>query len=392
MDLTKIIEGRREYFIPSPIVDGSIPRKVDDAFFNPHQKLNRDFSVLILRIYAKINKKLTLRICEPFGGVGVRTCRYAVEVPSEAIHYNDVNSDAIKVAHQNFSTLSKQDRNKISIYNKEFTDFLHSLYIDHPIMDFIDIDPYGSPIPFVSRSLKFVTLRGLLAFTATDLASLSGLYPRALYSKYGIGIFETRIGNVHELAARNLITGIQKIGLTQNQSVLPVFTVYYRHFIRTFLIRERGVDKVLDSTGFLHKCQKCNCIFHTSLKSKNVRCISCDSVQLRSIGPLYLGKLHDEMYLSYLKEEPHLMDLNGAKKIKKLINLINEENKLDIPWSFDVQNIAKDINEPIPPMNFIVKRIIDRGHKCYKTHFSGSCLKTNASYNDLCEIVKAGIE
>jgi tRNA (guanine26-N2/guanine27-N2)-dimethyltransferase len=391
VELTRIFEGKKEYFVPSPIVDNSIPRKTDEVFFNPHQKINRDISVLLLRVFSKINKNISIRICEPFGGVGVRTCRYVVEVPTKSVHFNDVDSDAVKVAHKNFSTLSSKDQNKIIIHNKEFTDFLNSLYQDNPIMDFVDIDPYGSPIPFVSKSLKFVTIHGLLAFTATDLASLSGLYPRALYAKYGIGIFETRIGNVHELAARNLVTGIQRIGLTQNQSLLPVFTLYYRHFIRTFMIRERGVDRVLDSTGFLHKCQKCNTIFHTSLKSKKIQCISCKSFNFWSIGPLYLGKLHNEMYLSYLNKESHLTEMVGAKKIKSIISLISEENILDIPWSFDVQNIAKEISKPIPPMNLIIDCLNERGYECYKTHFSGSCLKTNANFYDLCEIVKTAI-
>ncbi|MHA2107537.1 MAG: hypothetical protein ACW99R_07550 [Candidatus Hodarchaeales archaeon] len=388
MNLSKIIEGGKDYYVPSPIIDSTVPRKSDDVFFNPHQKINRDLSVLVLRTYAKIENKNDIVICEPFGGVGVRTCRYAVEVPSSTIYYNDVNPKAFRIAMHNFSLLPKLERNKVSTYNKEFTDFLNSLYLDQPIMDFVDIDPYGTPIPFVHRSLKFVTLQGLLAFTATDLASLSGLYPRAMYAKYGIGIFEDRIGNVHELAARSLITGIQRIGLNQNQSLIPVFTFYYRHFIRTFMIRVRGVDRVLDQTGFLCRCQKCSTIFQTPLTPKEILCSFCESNQILKVGPLYLGKLHKDTYLSSLKDEPHIKAINDTKIILKIINLINEENKLNVPWSYDLPTVAKLVSKPIPPMDFIIEKLSEIGYKCYNTHYSGVSLKTDAKFSDLCSIIR----
>ena len=388
MEFSKIIEGGKEYYVPSPIINNKIPRKSDEVFFNPHQKINRDISVLVLKVFAKLNNKDNIVICEPFGGIGVRTCRYALEVPSSTIHYNDVNPKAFRIAQHNFSHLSELYRDKISAHNGEFTDFLNSLYLDHPLMDFMDIDPYGSPIPFVHRSLKFVTTQGLLAFTATDLASLSGLYPRAMYAKYGIGMFEDRIGNVHELAARSLITGIQSIGLTQNQSLIPVFTLYYRHFIRTFMIRIRGVDKVLDRTGFLCKCDKCNTMFQTSLTAKGIVCSFCQSFLIRRVGPLYLGKLHNESYLTPLNDDPNIKDKNSSKNLSKIINLIHEENKLDIPWSYDLSHVAKKISRPIPPMDFIIEKLNELGYKCHKTHYSGTSLKTNANFSDLCEIIK----
>ncbi len=392
MDFTTTIEGGREYFIPSPVINSSVPRKVDEVFFNPYQKVNRDLSVLVIRAFSNINRNVDLKICEPFGGVGVRTCRYATEVPSSRIYYNDVNSKAVKITKRNISSLPVQIQEKIKIQNKEFTDFLNSLYLEHPIMDFVDIDPYGTPIPYVHRSLKFVALKGLLAFTATDLASLSGLYPRAMYAKYGIGVFEKRIGNIHELAARILITGIQRIGLIQNQSLIPVFTFYYRHFIRTFLIRVRGVDKVLDQTGFLQRCQTCNTISQSSVKSKDRGCSSCGNNQLWRIGPLYLGKLHDDSYLTSLIADPHINVINGSKRISRIINLINEENKPNIPWSYDLQSVAKIVSRPIPPMESIIEKLSDAGYKCYKTHYSGTSLKTNAGFNDLSAILMGANE
>jgi len=384
--LTKIIEGGNEYDVPIPSSFDSIPRKSDESFFNTYQELNRDISVLVLRNHLNSRNKKDFTVCEPFGGVGVRSCRYAVETPVTNIYYNDVSKDALKIVERNISNLPSHFKAKISITNLEFTDFINSLYSKKQIMDFIDIDPYGSPISYVHSSLKLITNSGLLAFTATDLASLTGLYPRALYSKYGIGVFEKRIGNVHELAIRTLITGIQHVGLTQKQSLLPVLTLYHRHFIRTFMIRMRGVDRVLDKTGFLCQCRKCHLIFKTGLKKKNYSCPNCGNHPYR-IGPLYLGAIHDDMLLKDIVKDLHIKLFNRSKNITKILNTMIQENYMNIPWSYDIQKLTKNIGIPIPPLDEISKHLREIGYKFSKTHFSGSCIKTNAPIEEIYRIL-----
>jgi len=384
--LTKISEGGNEYDVSVPTSSDSTPRKSDESFFNTYQELNRDFSVLLLRNYANSKNKKNFVVCEPFGGVGVRSCRYAVETPVTNIYYNDVNKKALNIAENNFSNLQTSSKVKISVSNLEFTDFINFLYLKNQIMDFIDIDPYGSPISYIHSSLKLIKVSGLLAITATDLASLTGLYPRALYSKYGIGLFEKRIGNVHELAIRTLITGIQHVGLSQKQSLLPVLTLYHRHFIRTFMVRMRGVDKVLDKTGFLCQCKECHLIFQTVLKTKRYSCPSCGNQPYR-IGPLYLGDIHDDTQLKDIVQDLHIESFNRSKTITKILNIMIQENSMKIPWSYDIQKLTKIIGTPIPPLDEISKHLGDIGYKFSKTHFSGSCIKTDASEKEICGIL-----
>jgi tRNA (guanine26-N2/guanine27-N2)-dimethyltransferase len=374
----KICEGGNDYEVPMPTSLDSVPRKSDKSFFNKHQEFNRDFSVLVLRNYTNSTNKKKLAVCEPFGGVGVRSCRYIVETPITNLYYNDVNKEAIEIAKRNFRNLPISSKDKISISNLEFTDFINSLYSKNQIMDFIDIDPYGSPISYVHSSLKLITVSGLLAFTATDLASLTGLYPRVMYSKYGIGLFDRRIGNVHELAIRALITGIQHVGLTQKQSLLPVLTLYHRHFIRTFMIRVRGVDKVLDKTGFICQCKNCGLIFKTSLKTNHYTCPNCESNTYR-IGPIYLGNIHDDTHLRNIAKDVHVNTFSRSNTITKILNIMIQENRMNIPWSYDIQKLTKAIKTPIPPLDEISKQLESIGYKFSKTHFSGSCIKTDAT-------------
>ena len=306
-----ILEGGRHFYVPLPSVRKDVPRKSDEVFFNPHQEINRDFSILVLRAFTKLYRKKSLTACEPFGGVGIRTCRYIKETSISDIYYNDVNPVAFQIAKMNVDQLTEEKQAGVHMQNKEFSDFLNILSLENLVFDFIDVDPYGSPIPYAHRIIKFINKSGLLTFTATDLASLTGLYPRALYAKYGIGLIDTRIGNVHELAARSLITGLQRAGLMQNQSLLPILTLYYRHFIRTFMIRERGVDKALETTGFLCKCRECNNIFQTDLTNKHPSCFKCGNTYPFRIGPIYVGPLHKDDFLDKIKNDSHINAFNN---------------------------------------------------------------------------------
>ena len=388
MRTSTITEGGMVFRIPHLPTNTDVPKKSDEVFFNPHQEFNRDFSVLVLRAFAKFYEKDNLKACEPFGGIGIRTCRYAIETPFSDIYYNDVNSNAFRIAKSNIQQLKREDQAKIHLFNNEYTEFLNILLQDDQVFDFIDIDPYGTPIPYSHGVIKLINKSGLLAFTATDLASLTGLYPKALYAKYGIGLIDKRIGNIHELAARSLITGLQRVGLIYNQSLIPIITLYYRHFIRTFMIRRRGVEKVLSKTGFLCKCRVCHHMYQSDLIRRNPSCPNCRKAQPYRIGPIYLGPLHKDVYLKEIKNDQHIQTLNDPKTVSRLVNLMCEENSLDLPWSYDIQNVAKHVGTPIPPMDHIIQKLNEKGFKCYKTHFSGSCLKTDAHFSDLCEVIR----
>ncbi|UCE13319.1 MAG: hypothetical protein JSV04_14180 [Candidatus Heimdallarchaeota archaeon] len=389
MRLVEIQEGLGTFFVPPPKGDDSIPRRSDEVFFNFHQEINRDFSVLMLRAYARKNSKASLTVCEPLCGSGVRSIRYALETPTSSVYSNDINPKAIMVAEKNIKRLSKEIAQKIQLFNMECNSFLQSLNNTDEIFDFVDIDPYGTPIPFVHNSIRLVNLHGLLAFTATDLASLVGLYPKALYAKYGVSQFDSGIGNIHEIAARVLITGIQHVGLTLGQSLIPIVTFYHRHYIRCFLSRERGVDRVVDQTGFIFKCGNCQTRYKRILGEKDTTCPVCNGNKGMKVGPLYLGKIHQIDYLSLMLSDEHLQHVGTRKRLSKVLPLMIEEGSLDLPWSFDIPQLAKKTGVQVSSIKQIATILHEMGYICHKTHFSGTSLKTNASETEVCSVLRS---
>jgi tRNA (guanine26-N2/guanine27-N2)-dimethyltransferase len=389
MKLIEIQEGLGTFLIPESTTEKHIPKRSDEVFFNFHQEINRDISVLALRAYGNINSKNDLKVLEPLCGSGIRSARYALEAPTSSIYCNDINLNAVNIARKNVNRLPKSKAEKIQLYNMECNSFLQSLNVQDLIFDFIDIDPFGTPIPFVHNSIHLITLYGLLAFTATDLASLVGLYPNALYAKYGISQLEARIGNIHEMASRTLITGIQHVGLTLGQSLIPVITFYHRHFVRCFFIRNRGVDGVLNQTGFIVFCKECKTRLIYDLGEKIGTCSVCGASDRLIFGPIYLGKVQNSDYLSTMLHDSHLENLGTKKRLSKCLPLMIEETQLDIPWSYDIPKLAKKARVPVPPLAQVTKILDEMGYRFCKTHYSGSSLKTDADETELCSIISS---
>ena len=94
-EFVETIEGKTRLLVPASSLSGNVPPKVP-AFFNPSAKLNRDISVLVYKTFVPEIKKNPKTFGDPFGGIGARALRVAVEVPElEQIYINDINTVAI---------------------------------------------------------------------------------------------------------------------------------------------------------------------------------------------------------------------------------------------------------------------------------------------------------
>jgi tRNA (guanine26-N2/guanine27-N2)-dimethyltransferase len=63
--------------------------------------------------------------------------------------------------------------------------------------DVVDLDPYGSPTPFLDSAVQSVSEGGLLCVTCTDMAVLCGNGAESCYAKYGA--VSLRGKNCHEM-------------------------------------------------------------------------------------------------------------------------------------------------------------------------------------------------
>ena len=215
------------------------------VFYNPVMKLNRDIAVLLLNSMDKKN----LQIADPLAGSGIRSIRFLLELNKDklkTIFINDYSKNSIKSIKENLKLNKIRLNNKIIIKNEDANLFLlNSTGFDH-----IDIDPFGTPNPYLDSAVKRLARDGILAVTATDTAPLAGTYPTACLRKYWAIPLRNEL--MHEIGLRILIRKIQLIGAQYDKALMPVFSYFKEHYFRVFLRCEKGkkdVDKVIEQHG-----------------------------------------------------------------------------------------------------------------------------------------------
>src|SRR3989344_340217 len=142
-------------------------------FYNPVMKLNRDMSILVLNSLNKTDMRLAL----PLAASGIRGLRFLLELPPSKVkelHLNDYDTDFINNIKKNMK-LNKIHSRKVFLHNTDANLFL----LNEKGFDYIDIDPFGTPNPFLDSAVKRISRNGILAITATDTSALCGTYPLA---------------------------------------------------------------------------------------------------------------------------------------------------------------------------------------------------------------------
>ncbi len=313
------------------------------VFYNPVMKLNRDISILLLNSVPDKSIQAAL----PLAGTGIRGIRFLKELKKgkiKNIGFNDYSS--LKNIKENIS-LNKLDKDKrIFLSGEDANLFL----LKSKGFDYIDIDPFGSPNPFLESSIVRLSRNGILAVTATDTAALCGSSPNACLRKYWAKPMRNYL--MHEIGIRILIRKIQLIGAQNNKALIPIFSYSKDHYYRIFFRCEKGrqkADKLLEKHKYFLYNPK---TFEREVSDFNYK-KGCQYA-----GPLWAGRLWDDE----LVEKMHENCDKDNKKLYKLISLIKEESKINVVGFYDLHKLYKDVPK--------IETILKKG-KISRTHFLG---------------------
>src|SRR3989338_4745467 len=197
------------------------------VFYNPAMALNRDLSVLLLRAIGM--KKI--RVGDVLAGSGVRSIRFLLELPKisvESISINDGGQEANRLIKRNLALNGLSKDKRITITKKD----ANLAILESSGFDYIDIDPFGSPAPFLDASCKRISRGGIIAITATDTAPLCGTYPRTCLRRYWA--MPKKCGMMHEIGLRILIRKAQLIASQYEKALIPLFSYSHEHYFRVF--------------------------------------------------------------------------------------------------------------------------------------------------------------
>jgi tRNA (guanine26-N2/guanine27-N2)-dimethyltransferase len=390
---TEIIEeGRVKVLVPELKAFVKLPSEYAPSkapvFYNPVMELNRDLAVLVLQTYQRrIERKIS--VCEPLTGCGLRGIRFAMEVEGVAkTVLNDINEQAFRLASYNvqMNGLAKHVR----VRRKEANFILSSHSARHMRFDFVDIDPFGSPVPFLDSAVRALHDGGLVALTATDMASLCGVHPRACRRKYGGNPLRTEY--CHELAARLIAGCLSTTAARHDLGVNVVFTHRGEHYIRVYATVKygaRSADESIGNMGFVLHCFKCS---HREPKKglfeveHSRECRECGS-RLRAAGPLWLGKLFDTGFCDMMEQESRKRRLRFGAKIAKMLSLIKSESSAPFTY-FVIDKMCDVLNLPVPRVKVVIEALRKEGFQASLTHFSSRGVRSDVSAGRLAEILR----
>ncbi len=359
MILERVKEGDVELFVPrvSKITARS------PAFFNPVQVTNRDISVLLASCLLKKDKaeQVPLMLLSQHAAVldllaatGARAIRFAKEVGLQNVFANDANPAAVRLIKKN-AMLNKV---KLKIFNLRAHEFLATKYKLNPkiYFDYIDIDPFGTPVPFLDMAVKaLVPNGGILAVTATDTANLCGVNVKACQRIYGA--VPSHGALMHEIGIRILLKKIIEAGAQYDIALTPIFVHSTLHYVRVYLRAESGAkkaDNILKNVGMY-----------------------------KDAGPIWLGQLWDERLVEKMFRRA-LTKKNISYDTLKLLNTIKEESKIGVFGFYDLATIKF---KQTPKINEVISKLHSKGFSAARTHFSESGVRTDASPKEFKKLI-----
>ncbi|MCW4021676.1 MAG: tRNA (guanine(10)-N(2))-dimethyltransferase [Candidatus Bathyarchaeota archaeon] len=386
----KIQEGKATILVPKL---SEYKQKASDyapskapVFYNPVMELNRDFAVIALQTFQRTVER-ELYVSEPMTGCGLRGVRLAVEVEGiQKVVVNDLNPKGIKLAKHNAQINGVSDLFEAETEGANL--FLTQHSAPKTRFDYVDVDPFGPPVPFMDSALRAMRNKGLLALTATDMAPLCGVHPRACLRKYG-GI-PLRTEYCHELAVRLLCGCLTMMAAKHETGIKIMFSHSNDHYIRVYATIEHGAkkaDKSIEQMGYVLHCFSC---MHretvTGITSPIKRvCPTCGK-KLNLAGPLWLGKIADENFCASMLQEINKLNLKQQKRILKTATLIKNEANAPVTH-YRVDQICDKLNLPVPPQKKVIEKIREAGYQAVLTHFNSRGFKTDAPSNKVTKII-----
>ncbi|WP_066413583.1 tRNA (guanine(26)-N(2))-dimethyltransferase [Halorubrum aethiopicum] len=354
--------------------DGASEGTGGGVFFNPTQELNRDVTVATLRAYRDREPRAATYL-DAMAASGIRGVRAAAE--GYDVTCADVDADAVDLAERN---LAVNDFDGEAVHRD-----VNALLYDEGPFDVIDLDPYGTPIPFADAA--FANGRNLVCVTATDTAPLCGAHLASGIRKYGA---VPRNTDYHpEMGLRTLISALVRTAARYDKAARPVLSHVSRHYARTYLELESGAraaDDAVEELGYVDNCEDCLWREPTPglIADPVDACPTCGSERVLTAGPLWLGPVADGEFARAVRDRV-TDDMGEAKRARKLLGTVARE--LDTPTHYDQHRLYKEWSEPAIGMEEFVERLRAAGHEASRAHYRGTAVKSSASIPEMREAV-----
>uniref|UniRef100_A0A8C2JGC8 tRNA (guanine(26)-N(2))-dimethyltransferase n=1 Tax=Cyprinus carpio TaxID=7962 RepID=A0A8C2JGC8_CYPCA len=429
---TVVREGKAAILFPS----------ANEVFYNPVQEFNRDLTCAVITEFAReqlaqrgvrilvpgerdrvqqyeeeCGKKeyITasvgerceqgLRVLEGLAASGLRSVRFALEVPGlKSITANDYSAKAAALIarnaqHNNVSHILQASQRDASMV-------MYEARGKKERYDVIDLDPYGSPSPFLDAAVQAVSEGGLLCITCTDMAVMAGNSGETCYSKYGSMSIKSKY--CHEMALRIILHSLDQRAAVYQRYIEPLLSVSVDFYIRVFVRVKTGQAVVKNSASkhaLLYNCVGCGA-FHLQRMGKKMsqgkhmkysaatgppvgpNCEHCRQRHQLG-GPIWAEPIHDitfvQKVLSAVSGNP--TRFRTSKRIEGVLSMVTEELR-DVPLYYVLDHLSSTVHCNTPPMLQFRSALLHAGYRVSLSHACKNAVKTNAPAGVLWDLIR----
>ena len=233
--------------------------------------------------------------------------------------------------------------------------------------DYVDLDPYGTPAPFVRTALGSVRPGGVVAVTATDMMVLAGTQPSACWRRYGARPVRGRLGP--EGGLRILLAYLARDAEALGRSIRPMLAYARDHYVRAYVeVNERSDAAVPVGT-----------IDPENWPGPWVG-------DRGPYGPLWLGPLFDADLVSRLRVPDGAA---RAREVERFISRLKEEVTADRPFYFEANVLASRLELAAPPsLRAVEEGLRSLGFRVARTHARPEGFRTDASRKVVEQLVR----
>ena len=389
--------------------------KTGEGFLNPAMAPARTRSVMLLADALEnhwlVPEGKDVRILDALCATGVRPRRWRKEVPEQSrlrITANDLDSDALQWGKKSHETHPIEDGiswiPEPSRFESKPADAVEDgiqwtngdakkLMTEAPFQ-WIDLDPFGSPVSFLDSAIQSISRIGVLEVTATDTAALCGSAKTSAARRYGsTGITDAYM---HDDATRILLGVIARIAAMHDKAMYPILSLFDGHHVRVSVLLKRSKEVASNwnkNIGYRIRSEP----YHFA-----------DQPSGEFSGPMWIGPIFDADIAGrmtveratelcagreddYPKDWSDLDIEHSQREIERSVRHISESAELlsgdHLLIAVDGLGIAAGVGQ-IPSMKKLKAGLEERGFRMARCQMPEPMFATDADWNTVLEVTQ----
>uniref|UniRef100_A0A3Q2T8Y3 tRNA (guanine(26)-N(2))-dimethyltransferase n=1 Tax=Fundulus heteroclitus TaxID=8078 RepID=A0A3Q2T8Y3_FUNHE len=357
-------------------------------------------------VTARVGEKCEkgLRVLEGLAASGLRSVRFALEVPGlQSVTANDFSVKAAALIGRNAQYNGVGHLLQSSC--RDASMLMYEMRGKKERYDVIDLDPYGSPAAFLDAAVQAVSEGGLLCVTCTDMAVMAGNNGETCYSKYGSVSIKAKY--CHEMALRIILHSLDQRAGVYQRYIQPLLSIsadfYIRVFVRVFT-GQATVKNSVSKQALVYNCVGCGS-FHLQRMGRRMShgnmkysaatgppvgpdCEHCGQRHQLG-GPIWAEAIHDlefvQKVLAAVSGNPSRF--GTSKRIEGMLSMVTEELE-DVPLYYTVDSLSSTIHCNTPSLLQFRSALLHAGHKVSLSHACKNGVKTDAPPGVIWDIMR----